>query len=99
MRSIIVHVTLADLGRKFADWLGIEPDERDMILQDTHRNLSRDAAVLEAGVVRDTPQDSTRIRSRLLATRALLPSPDFDQAITELRSLILDLRSGLDHEA
>jgi hypothetical protein len=95
MRAEFVHVTLADFGRRFADWLGIEPDDPDTILHDTHRNLSRDGAAVGAGVVRDTPQGNTQIRSRLLPTRAILPSTDFDQAITELRRLILDL----DHKA
>ena len=90
---------LADFGRRFADWLGIEPDDPDTVFQDTHRNLARDGVAVGAGVVPDPPQGSTQIRSALLATRATLPSPDFDQAITELRPLILDLRSGLDHEA
>jgi hypothetical protein len=61
---------LADLGRRFGNWLGIEPDDPDTVLNET--------------------------RSCPVATRATSPSPDFDNAITELRGLIFDLRSGLD---
>lgn len=91
-----MHMRLTDLGRRFGNWLGIEPDDPDAVLKDMHRDLSRDGAGFGAGVARErTPHGSTQIRSRLLATRAISSSPNYDRAIAELRRLI-DLRSDLD---
>ena len=98
----MAHMTLADYGRRFADWLGIEPDDPDIVPSEARRNLAENRAALGPGVIREpTPQGGTQVRSRLAPTRAISRGSVSVDEIAELRRLVFELRSGLDqdHEA
>jgi hypothetical protein len=95
-------MTLADFGRRFADWLGIEHDDPELALSATRRNVAEGPAALVPGVLREpTLPGGTQVRSRLPATRSTSRGSAPDHEIAELRRLVHELQSGLDkdHEA
>jgi hypothetical protein len=94
-----VHMTLTDFGRRFADWLGIEPDDSEIGLGDTRRSVAQVAVEFVPGAIREsTPHGGSLVKSRVAATRAISRGSTTDREIAELRRLVFDLRAGLDQE-
>lgn len=90
-------MTLTDFGRRFADWLGIEPDDVEIGLGDTRRSVAEVAVEFVPGAIREpTSHGGALGKSRLAATRAISRDSAADREIAELRRLVSDLRAGLD---
>ena len=92
----MVHMALTDLGRRFGNWLGIEPDELDTDLAPGGDAAARALALEPVAAHERTSPGGTEHTSRVPAAPRIASSPALDDEIAELRRVVLDLRSGLE---